>query len=575
MNKITVMALNKSKNILRSTRNSIVHKKKTKQYNNEYNQWLSRQSYVKAPSKGPKISILLPTYNTNIGHLKECIQSVINQTYTNWELCIVDDHSTNADVYKTIEYYKKNEKRIKASRLEKNGHICIATNEAYKLSSGEFVSLLDHDDIIHPFALAEVANLINDKKNADLVYTDEDKLSIDGARQDPFFKPDFSPYLLRSCNYITHFTTINSKLFKKIGGFRVGTEGAQDWDLILRATEKSNKIFHIPKVLYSWRMSVESTAMNAKSKPYAYQNQRRVLRDHMQRIGMIGSVKNSKYPGIWNALPYIIGSPKVSIIIPNKNSEIFIKQCLDSIYNKTSYNNFEVVIVDTGSDSVNTEAIYGQFRSAYSDSFKVVKLQGEFNFSKACNFGVQNSTGEYVLFLNNDTKVITQDWIENMLCLAQQNKVGAVGSKLVYKLHLLQHIGVSLNKNLIALHYGINQNELIEPGLITFSENIRETSAVTAACLMVNRIKFKEVGGFEEKLRVTYNDVDFCLKLLNKGYSNIFTPRSKLYHFESKSVGAISTSARNMNEYEDAKKYMLKNWTSYLEQEKFYRVPKF
>lgn len=574
INKFKVRAVNKSKNLIRTTRNSIIHKKKFRQFNLEYNNWLNKQKYVKTPSKGPKISILLPTYNTNISHLKECIESVINQTYKNWELCIVDDSSTNPEVYQTILAYKKADKRIKAKRLEKNGHICVATNEAYRLSTGEYVSLLDHDDIIHPPALAEVANTIINQK-VDLIYTDEDKLSINGQRQDPFFKPDFSPYFLRSCNYITHFTTINSKLFKKIGGFRLGTEGAQDWDLILRATEKSRDIFHIPKVLYSWRMSADSTAMNAESKPYAYQNQRRVLRDHMKRIEMIGNVKNSKYSGIWNALPYITGNPKVSIIIPNKNSEMLIKQCLDSIYSKTSYNNFEVIVVDTGSDSELTKSIYSHFKKSYPDNFKVINVNGEFNFSKSCNYGVNSSSGEYVLLLNNDTKVIFQDWIENMLCLSQQDKVGAVGAKLVYKLHLLQHIGVSLNKKLIALHYGINKNELVEPSLITFAENIRETSAVTAACLMVSKSKYNEVGGFEEKLRVTYNDVDFCLKLLRKGYSNIYTPRSKLYHFESKSVGAISTSARNMNEFEDSKRYMLNNWSHYLDHEKYYRVPDF
>lgn len=537
-----------------------------------YHNWLKGQSSTKKTSKnGPLISILVPTYNTNIPHLIECIDSVRAQTYVNWELCIADDCSPNEEVWQTLQQQANNDSRIKITRLKSNGHICRATNEAFKLASGSFVALLDHDDILVPEALNEIVYALENNPGTEFVYSDEDKLTVQGERTEPFFKPDFSPHFLRSCNYITHFSCFKTSLFKKIGGFREGTEGAQDWDLILRAAENTDKIVHIPRVLYSWRMSETSTASNSDSKPYAYRNQKKVLRDHMVRKGHSASVEESKYLGLWNVKSHILDNPLVSIIIPNKNSTDLLKVCLDSILDETTYSNFEVVVVDSGSDDQTTRDLYKTYKQKYPLRFRQIEVKGTFNFSTSCNKGAQAASGNYLLFLNNDTKVRTADWIENMLGLAQQDDVGAVGTKLLYADETIQHIGVHLSLEDVAHHTYIGLTELTHPYIHIYTSNIRECSAVTAACLLVNAQKFEEVGGFDEKLRITYNDVDLCLKLLKSGYRNIYTPYAELYHFESKSVGKIGTSRRDMTEFNAAKDLMKSRWADMLSHEPYFK----
>lgn len=546
-------------------------RKNRKLYNEQYRVWLADQKYSVVPKKGPKISILMPTYNTDIVHLIECIESVQNQTYKNWELCIADDCSTDARVYEILVSMSKHDSRIKIKKLDKNGHICKATNEAFGLATGKYISLLDHDDILDKHALAEVVTAINKNKDAGLIYTDEDKLDKLGKHIDPFFKPDFSPYFLRSCNYITHFTTIRSDLFKKVGGFRLGTEGAQDWDLILRVSEISKQVIHIPKMLYSWRMSDTSTASNSDSKPYAYINQKIVLRDHMQRLGIAASVKSSPYAGLWNVFNHLNGEPMVSIIIPSKDSYILIKNCLKSIFNQTSYSNFEVIIVDTGTTVKKCLSLHKEYKNKFPNRFNVVYQKGKFNFSKACNLGAKHSKGNFILFLNNDTKIISNSWLEYLITLAQQPEVGAVGGKLFYAKDLIQHIGVHVNIDDVAHHSCINTDEKVLPDIMIYSSNIRECTAVTGACLMIDRNKFNKVGGFDEKLRVTYNDVDLCLKLISSGYKNIFTPYAKLFHYESKSVGKIGTNNRDKSEYFEAKNIVIERWGEHLSEEKYFK----
>lgn len=550
---------------------AIETRKNKKEYNEKYRTWLSNQEYTMPPKKGSKISVLMPTYNTNITHLVECIESVQKQTYSNWELCIVDDCSTEVKVFEKLSEKAKEDPRIKVKRLNENGHICKATNAAFDLATGDFVSLLDHDDILNINALAEVVTTINSNNDVGLIYTDEDKLNKSGVHVDPFFKPDFSPYFLRSCNYITHFTTIRSDLFKKVGGFRLGTEGAQDWDLILRVTEIAKQVVHIPKILYSWRMSDASTASNSNSKPYAYRNQRIVLRDHMQRLGVGSTIYKSQFLGFWNVFNNIKSNYKVSIVIPNKNSSRLLKNCLRSIFDFTTYSNFEVVIVDTGTTERKCLDVYKEYSEKFLDRFKVVNQKGKFNFSKACNMGAEHSNGEFLLFLNNDTKIITSKWLENLLSLAQQPKTGAVGAKLYFSKDRVQHIGVHVDSTEIAHHTHIGKNEFLDPNVLNYSSNIRECTAVTGACLMVDRKKYNEVNGFDENLRVTYNDIDLCLKLLEKGYTNLFNPYAKLYHYESQSVGKIGTTDRNMKEYNEARSLFISRWKDLLVKDRYYR----
>jgi GT2 family glycosyltransferase len=472
-----------------------------------------------------------------------------------------------------LQQQAKKDSRMKITRLESNGHICRATNEAFKIASGTFIALLDHDDILVPEALSEIVHAIKNNPGTEFVYSDEDKLTIGGEKAEPFFKPDFSPHFLRSCNYITHFSCFKTSLFKKIGGFREGTEGAQDWDLILRATENTEKIVHIPRVLYSWRMSETSTASNSDSKPYAYRNQKKVLRDHVVRMGYSASVEESKYLGLWNVKAHIQDNPLVSIIIPNKNSTQLLKDCIDSIFDETTYSNFEVVVVDSGSDDQSTRELYKMYKQKYQLRFNQIEVKGTFNFSTSCNKGAQAASGDYFLFLNNDTKVRTADWIENMLGLAQQDDVGAVGAKLLYADKTIQHIGVHLSPEDVAHHTYLGLTELTHPYIHIYASNVRECSAVTAACLLVSAKKFKEVDGFDEILRVTYNDVDLCLKLLKNGYRNVYTPYAELYHFESKSVGKVGTSGRDMIEFNAAKDLMKSRWSDLLSHEAYFKDP--
>lgn len=552
--------------------NSKIEKmKKKKDFNKKYRAWLNKQKYSTPPSKGPKISILMPVYNTNITHLIECIESVQKQTYSNWELCIIDDCSTNEKVFEKLSEIAKDDPKIKVKKLNKNGHICKATNAAFELATGDYVSLLDHDDILNINALAEVVTIINKNKDVALIYTDEDKINKSGVHLDPFFKPDYSPYFLRSCNCITHFSTIRSDVFEKVGGFRLGTEGAQDWDLILRVTEATKQIVHIPKILYSWRMSDTSTASNSNSKPYAYRNQKIVLRDHMQRLGLGSTIYNGQYLGFWNVFNNIRDNYKVSIVIPNKDSSSLLKNCLKSIFDLTTYSNFEVTIVDTNTTEKKCLDIYEEYKNKFLNRFRVVKIKGEFNFSKACNLGAKHSNGNFLLFLNNDTRVITPEWLENLMSLAQQPETGAVGAKLYFSKDKIQHIGVHVDIEGIAHHTHIGKNELLDPNVLNYSSNIRECTAVTGACLMIDRKKYNEVSGFDEKLKVTYNDIDLCLKLLDKGYTNLFNPYAKLYHYESQSVGKIGTTDRDMEEFCKAKALMMTRWKNILTKEKYYR----
>ncbi len=518
----------------------------------------------------PLISIVVPLYNTPEDLFRECMESVLQQTYTNWELCLANDASPEPHVEAVGREFAKKYSNIKFINLEKNVHIVGASNEALKSAEGEFVSLLDHDDILMPNALFEAVKVLNANPKIDLIYTDEDKIDEKGKHIEPFFKPDWSPDFLKSCNYITHFSTLRKSIIDKIGGFRYGTEGAQDWDLLLRFTAETQNIYHIPKILYSWRKSETSTAKDPESKPYAYINQKRVLRDALANEEIATFVYENEYLGFWRASYAIKDNPKVSIVIPTKDNYKYISQCINSIIEYTAYTNFEIVIVDTGTTDTKTLDFY-KSKVVKSNNIRIIHWKGsEFNFSSACNTGAKKASGEYLLFLNNDTEVKSNDWIESMLEHAQRDEIGMVGCKLLFESENIQHAGIVMRENDVAIHPFYNSHNHLDIFSNIYISNTRNCLAVTAACSMVSKKKFDKVGGFNEDLRITYNDVDLCLRLVEDGLYNVYTPYAQVYHHESISIGRISTSSRDNNEHAQAKAYMNDRWAKYIKRDPFY-----
>lgn len=486
-----------------------------------------------------KFSILVPLFNTPSQFLKEMIDSCINQTYQKWELCLVDASTdSNGEVYKICQSYVKKDKRIKYKKIE-NISISDNTNEAIKMATGDYISLLDHDDLLHPSALYENMLAIT-KKNADLIYTDEMTFGKDIF--DPLvihLKQDFAPDTLRANNYICHFLTFSRELLDKVGYFNPECNGSQDYDIILRLTEQAKSIVHIPKILYYWRCHPGSVASDISVKPYCLTAGVTALSKHLQRIGVKGYPESTpNCAGIYKINYEIIGNPLVSIIIPNKDSIEYLSVLIDSIIEKTTYKNYEIIIVENNSIDNNTFLYYNQIQEKY-DNIKVVTWENEFNYSAINNFGVTFAHGDYYLFLNNDMKVISAKWIEEMLMFAQRKDVGAVGAKLYYADNTIQHSGIFITLNrtdIVALHYhkGVPKNNIGYMGRLIFASNV---SAVTGACMMVKKSAFEEVCGFNIDFPVAFNDIDFCLKLREAGYLNVFTPFAELYHYESKSRG--------------------------------------
>jgi GT2 family glycosyltransferase len=488
----------------------------------------------------PLISVLVPTYNTDINFLEDCIDSVQAQTYDNWELILVDDNSPNNNVRDKIIKYSKSDNRINYHFRKKNGHISAATNDALKIAKGDYIALLDHDDILWPNALYENVKALNSDKNIDFLYSDEDKITLNRwEHRDLFLKPDWNPEFLQSVNYITHFSVIRTSVVKNVGGFRSEYDGAQDWDLFLRVSNFSKNIHHIAKVLYSWRISPTSAASGIEAKPYAIERQRNAIQNSLiQKGDTEARVVQGLGPDYWTVEYPIINNPKISIVIPTKDQFFLVKKCIESIIAKTTYKNYEIILVDTGSVDKNVLNWYKKINK--NKNVKVINFhESPFNYSRSCNYGVKESKGEYILLLNNDMELLTSNWIEILLSDAQRDDIGAVGCKLYYpdKIHL-QHagIGIGLNKtaaNLLS-KISIHNMTLIQS---LYANTRHEMTAVTAACLMIKRSKFDDVGGFEEKFRITYNDVDLCLKLKEAGYRNIYNPHAELIHHESISVG--------------------------------------
>lgn len=539
----------------------------------EYLYWLSIHDELESVkdiekfSYNPKISIVIPVYNVGKKYLSECIDSILQQTYQNFEICLADDNSKDIETINTLKEYEQRDKRVKVVYRSENGHISKATNDAISMASGEFIGLMDNDDLLAKNALYEVVKVLNDNKYIDMIYTDEDKMDLNGERRDPHFKPDFSPDSLLSSNYICHFTVLRKSIVEKIGGFRVGYEGSQDHDLFLRFTEQTDNIYHICKVLYHWRMIPGSTAESIDSKNYAVERGRQSVEDALHRRGINANV--TVHPEIpYYMIEYLYNKePKISIIIPTKDHAQITRECLSSIFEKTSYQNYEVILMNNRSDEKETLDLFEEFKKKYSN-FKVKDANFEFNYSKINNIAVEDCDSDYILLLNNDTKVITENWLQIMVGYAMQKHIGTVGCKLLYPDDTVQHGGMVIGAGGIANHAMIGEARN-SYGIYARLAIPYNYSGNTAACLMVSRKIYKSVGGLDETLKVAFNDVDFNLKVVQAGYYNIFLPQVELYHFESKSRG-LDTTTEKYKRFIDEQYYMHKKWKKELQYDPMY-----
>jgi GT2 family glycosyltransferase len=520
------------------------------------------EAEIKTFSYTPRISIITPVYNVDGTWLEKAINSVIGQVYQNWELCLVDDASTKEHVRDILAKYQEKDKRIKVKFLPENQGISGASNEALLLSAGEFVGFLDHDDELSIDALFEVIKLLQHHPDADMIYSDEDHKDIKGRRKDPYFKPDWSPDLFLSNMYTCHFGVYRKKLVEEIGGFRKGFEGSQDYDLVLRLTEKTKKRYHIPKILYHWREIPGSTSLKYQEKSYADINARKALNDALIRRKISGEVLTGKYPGFFRVKREITGNPGVSIIIPTKDQVKVLRKCIKSIIDRTDYNNYEIIVVDNNSTEPGTLEYLGSISK--EPNISILKYEEPFNFSAINNFAARKAKGEYLLFLNNDTEVICSEWLSAMLEHAQRIEVGAVGCKLLYPNGKIQHVGVILGisgmrgKLGVAGHSHKNYSNSSR-GYYGRPHVIHNLSAVTGACVVIRRNVFDEVGGFDENLGIAFNDVDLCLKIREKGYLIVYTPYSELYHYESLSRGYEDTPEKEAR-FEKESRYIRGKW---------------
>lgn len=529
----------------------------------------------------PKISIAMPVYNVEEKWLRLCIDSILNQVYTNWELCMADDASTDPNVKKILTEYQQLDERIRVVFREQNGHISEATNSALAIATGEFVALLDNDDELAINAFYEVVKVLNENPELDLIYSDEDKIDMDGNRSDPAFKPDWSPDLLLGTNYISHLGVYRRSILEEIGGFLKGYEGSQDYDLVLRFTEKTTKerIKHIPKVLYYWRMLPTSTAVDQGSKGYAFEAGLRAVQDALVRRGINGHATHGAANGLYDVYYDIESEKLVSIIIPTKNGYKDVQRCVSSIIEKTTYQNYEIIMADNGSTDPKMHELYAEFEQQLPGRFFVESIDIPFNFSTINNRAAKKAHGEYLLFLNNDTEVITENWLTLMVSFAQQERIGCVGAKLLYPNNTVQHAGVILGLGGVAGHghYGYPHGDLGYFGRLAINVNY---SAVTAACLLMKKADFDAVGGFEEAFTVAFNDVDLCLKVQALGRDNVWLHEAELYHFESQTRG-YDDKGKKKKRFEQEKVMMEEKWGPLIENDPFYNpnltrdIPKF
>ena len=516
----------------------------------------------------PLISVIVPVYNTPPKFLKEMIASVQKQSYSKWELCLADG-SNNDVAYKIIEDYANKDSRIKYEKLIQNDGISGNTNAALAMAKGDYVALLDHDDILLPEALFEVVKAINASNiRPGLIYTDEDKTNSDATKVfDPAFKPDFSPYTLRNDNYICHFTVIDKELLDN-NNIKFSNEynGAQDYDIILRVSEKARSVVHVPKILYHWRAHRGSTAStNKEAKPYTHEAGKKAISDHVKRLGIDALVtdgSNGELPNVYRVKYAIKGKPKVSIIIPNHNNKKYLERCINSIMRLTSYDNYEIIIIENNSEEQALFTYYDQIKK--NKNITVLEWQHTFNYSAINNFAANHCNGDYLLFMNNDIEIITKDWLTELLGICTQNDVGAVGAKLYYENNTIQHAGIIVGICGVAGHC-FKGNSKRDYGYALRLTTIQNISAVTGALMLTKKDLFMKVNGFDEKLAVAFNDVDYCLKLRKINSFIIFDPYVEAYHYESLTRGSDANSSRRKDFAQECKYFEDKWGKNYLD----------
>lgn len=547
---------------------------------NDYRQWVRAydtlddaahariRAQVAEMVSPPRIAVLMPCYNPDPRWLRAAVESVQAQLYPHWELCIADDASPAPGVRDALQQMAAADPRIRLVLRERNGHIAEASNSALEAVTAPWIALMDHDDLLPADALFEVARCIRAQPQARLIYSDEDKVGDDGQRADPYFKPDWNPDLFRSQNMFSHLGVLHTDLVREVGGFRKGLEGSQDWDLVLRCMERVQpaQIVHIPRVLYHWRIHAQSTASSMKAKPYAVVAGERALNEHLARTGVRG---HAEHVGIGYRVRYALPDvpPKVSIVIPTRNAQVLVRQCVASIQRRSTYPDWEILLVDNGSDEPAALAYFQQL--AQQPRIRVLRDDRPFNYSALNNLAVAQAQGEVIALLNNDIEVITPGWLEEMVSLALQPGVGAVGARLWYPNRTLQHGGVLLGPGGLAVH----ANKGLPRGLNGYAGRaalLQGFSAVTAACLVVRKSLYEQVGGLdEEHLAVAYNDVDFCLRLRALGLRNVWTPYAELVHHESATRGD-DLAAPHRERFERERQFMFSRWQAVIDHDPAY-----
>ncbi len=521
-------------------------------------------------SKKPLFSIIMPVYNAPLPFLKKAIDSVMAQVYTNWELCIADDNSTHRSVKKLLATYQKFDKRIKIIYRKTNGHISKASNSALELATGEFAVLMDQDDELLPHSLYMVASALNIKSDLSLIYSDEDKIDEYGNRFDPYFKTDWNQELFYGQNFINHLGVYKLSLVRQVGGFRPGFEGSQDYDLALRCIEqmREDQIFHIPHILYHWRAIKGSTAITLSNKGYATGAGLRALQEHLVRTGQKAKAEMHVNGSYRIKIDLAKQSPLVSIVITSKDRVDVLENCVRSIMDKTDYPKFEILIIDNNSEEADTLSFLEKIQNEFKN-VKVFPFNSEFNFSALNNFGAQKAAGEVLVLLNNDTAVLSGNWLQEMVSLCLKKEVGAVGAKLFYPNGQIQHAGVFLTEGQPGNHIYLKRDKN-DPGYFNKLNLVQNYIAVTAACLAVRKEVYLEAGGLDEKnLKVAYNDVDFCLKLFVLGYKNVWTPFAQLTHYESLSRGSDFDEI-NFERFKKEHSFILKKWDSIMSKDPFF-----
>lgn len=519
----------------------------------------------------PLISIVLPVYNPTLKYFSSTIQSVLDQIYTNWELCIVDDCSSKKDVVQYLNELAKKSERIKVKVRTENGNISQASNDALEMCTGEYVVLLDHDDLLTKDTLFHFVKLLQGDQTIDFMYADEDKYWQEQKEYlQPYFKPDWSPDSLESRNYILHPVCVKRTLINQVGGFSIGLEGAQDYDLFLKLSEVATNIIHIPKVLYHWRIHPESSAHESSPKQYAFDAQKRALEKAYERRGQEVIVeKDEKWPGVYHSRYVLKNQPKVSVIIPAKNQKEITELCLSTLFEKTTYPNFDVLVLSNNSDQPDFFNMLNTFKEKYPSQFNWVEQNYPFNYSKLVNEGFKLVDGELILHLNNDIEIINSDWMERMVEQAVRPEIGAVGAMLYYPNRLIQHVGVAIGLGGPAGHVFVGSPEGDGGPYFQMVANTNY-AAVTGACLMIHRDKYKAVGGFEEDQVVEYNDIDFCLKILEAGYRNLYLSKVKLVHHESLSRGHPHKTKKSYEQHIKDVGRFRRIWGSYIDYDPYY-----